>query len=103
MPEKPGVQDLLGYLAAIDAAHELPDVPTQGDEEEPCLQSEDHPAVAAVIRAADDVLITAAGCCNWPAIEQVRAAGYPVFAGEVDRFGWLTGCIATRKGIVVYG
>ena len=29
--------------------------------------------------------------------------GFPVFPGERDRFGWLTGCIQTKKGIIVYG
>ena len=30
-------------------------------------------------------------------------AGYKVFPGERDSFGWLSGCIQTTKGIVVFG
>jgi transketolase len=28
---------------------------------------------------------------------------YYVYPGEQDRFGWLTGCIDTSKGTIVYG
>jgi hypothetical protein len=33
----------------------------------------------------------------------LREKGFDVFPGEIDRFGWLTGCIQTKKGIVVFG
>ena len=33
----------------------------------------------------------------------VRENGFDVFAGERDRFGWLTGCIRVKHGIIVFG
>lgn len=41
-----------------------------------------------------------------PALNVMRLAkdlGYPITPGETDSFGWLTGCIRTSKGILVYG
>ena len=43
------------------------------------------------------------GGCNWRAHKTLDDAGFYVFAGEKDSFGWLSGCIRTKKGIVVYG
>ncbi len=56
------------------------------------------------IRAeASKVLILADGSCNVTNIVALRKHGYDVFPGEEDSFGWLTGCIQTSKGILVYG
>ena len=52
---------------------------------------------------ADALLITSEGKCDWKNIDTVIEAGFDVFAGEQDSFGWLTGCIRTKKGIIVYG
>ncbi len=35
--------------------------------------------------------------------EMIRKAGYDVYAGEQDRFGWLTGCIEMKRGVIVFG
>jgi hypothetical protein len=41
---------------------------------------------------------------DWTAIKVLEdRTHYKVFAGEKDSFGWLTGCILTRKGILVFG
>ena len=50
-----------------------------------------------------ELLIAPGGRCNWDNITQVRNAGFRVYAGEQDSFGWLTGCVQTGKGIIVYG
>ena len=51
-------------------------------------------------------------CCNllvdegqtkWENIEKLRKQGFQVYPGEQDRFGWLTGCIDTQKGTIIYG
>lgn len=52
---------------------------------------------------AEDALIAEGGRCNWDNIALVKAAGFSVYAGEKDSFGWLTGCIDTKKGTIVYG
>jgi hypothetical protein len=48
-------------------------------------------------------LIETGGKCDWSNIAKVRKEGFNVFAGESDSFGWLTGCIRTSKGVIVYG
>jgi hypothetical protein len=48
-------------------------------------------------------LITGEGRCNWNNIHEVIKNGFDVHAGEKDSFGWLTGCIETKKGTLVYG
>jgi len=52
---------------------------------------------------ATDALIDETGHCIWDNHEILAHAGFSVFPGERDRFGWLTGCIQTKKGIIVYG
>lgn len=58
---------------------------------------------AIVYSLADELLITEQGQCNWVNIRKLKNKGYDVFAGDHDSFGWLTGCIQTKRGILVYG
>jgi len=60
---------------------------------------------AEIVAAADDILITPKGNPNYGAIVHVmEPAGIKVYAGEKDRFGWLSGVIETPKGqkVVVF-
>lgn len=57
----------------------------------------------AVRCLADYALVTSSGTCNHAAIQRVRNAGFHVYPGERDRYGWLTGCINTNVGIIVFG
>ena len=59
--------------------------------------------ISKLVEIADQALISDTGRCNWDAIQIVKQHGYMVFAGEQDRWGWLSGCIQTKKGILVYG
>lgn len=59
--------------------------------------------VKLVIELADDELITSEGKCNWRNHAILKGNGFPVTCGEKDSFGWLTGCIETKNGIIVYG
>lgn len=52
---------------------------------------------------AEELLITGGGKCDWDNINSLKVSGYDVTAGEKDHFGWLSGCIHTSKGVVVYG
>jgi hypothetical protein len=54
---------------------------------------------------ACDLLIDNEGHCNWDNINEVRNAGYRVFAGDQDSFGWLVGCIQKHgdKRVLTYG
>ncbi len=47
-------------------------------------------------------LIGPNGECLWDQHDILIQAGFDVFAGEKDRFGWLTGCIQTSKGLIMF-
>jgi len=73
-------------------------------EEDVYLQTIDHPAILAVIALSDSILITDEGEPNYDVIDSLyHDHGYFIYPGERDRFGWVTGCITTRKGIIVFG
>jgi hypothetical protein len=40
---------------------------------------------------------------DYPIIKKMSENGYEVFPGERDSFGWVTGCIKTKKGIIIFG
>ena len=48
-------------------------------------------------------LINGDGTPNGGAMEILANAGYVISKGESDSFGWLTGIIHTKKGLIVYG
>lgn len=62
-----------------------------------------HPLVQQAVNEAEYELITIRGGCNWKAMAGLEKHGYRIFPGEQDSFGWLTGCIRTPKGVLVYG
>ncbi|MED0738985.1 hypothetical protein [Aneurinibacillus thermoaerophilus] len=76
-----------------------------GTERWPIIVKENHivKGVEEIDLLACRALITPDGRCNWGAIEELKENGFRVFPGETDGFGWLTGCIETQKGIVVFG
>lgn len=92
-------KELLTKLRAIevDKTFITPDDP------ELVFLSNDNEMVHAVVMVADKVLISDNGHPNWDAITVLQGAGFPVFQGERDGFGWLSGYILTRKGIIVFG
>lgn len=61
----------------------------------------EHPVVREAISLATEYLT------NGPDVDDhrqhVRQAGYPIYPGEVDRFGWLTAYIPMKKGILLFG
>lgn len=36
-------------------------------------------------------------------MEYIRKKGFNIFPGDQDRFGWLTGCIQLKNGIIIFG
>ena len=59
-----------------------------------------NPLISAVIYLADEYLtceINGKRC-----IQEIRDAGFDVFPGEQDRFGWLIGCIQMKRGIIMF-
>jgi hypothetical protein len=59
--------------------------------------------VKNAINKASDALISDEGRNMWEFHRFLGENGFYVFPGERDGFGWLTGCIQTRKGYLVYG
>lgn len=59
--------------------------------------------ICEAVGFADEFLVTDGGQCAWENHAALKAEGYDVFPGERDRFGWLTGCIQTKKGILIFG
>lgn len=59
--------------------------------------------VEQAVELAEHELITPRGGCCYVGHRVLEGHGFRVFAGEKDSFGWLTGCIRTSKGIIVYG
>lgn len=57
----------------------------------------------AISSLASNSLVGDEGECLWENHEILKREGFPVFPGERDRFGWLSGCIQTKKGIIVFG
>lgn len=51
---------------------------------------------------ACELLIDSKGGCNWLNINELKKT-FDVTKGDSDSFGWLTGCIHTPEGIIVYG
>lgn len=59
--------------------------------------------VKEAVKSAEVLLITENGRPNTANMEYLRSQGFDVFPGKGDSFGWLTGCIRTTKGIIVFG
>jgi len=62
-----------------------------------------HPLVKSVTYIANKYLIDDEGYPNRENMEKLKQGGFPIFPGETDRFGWLTGCIQLKNGIIVFG
>ena len=50
----------------------------------------------------ENVFITERGNPNYSAIIHFENNGIKVGPGETDQFGWVTGCVHTAKGIIVF-
>lgn len=61
------------------------------------------PIIQDVEVLAGEYLITSQGRPNFDNINILKENGYNVYPGEKDSFSWVTGCIKTSKGIIVFG
>jgi hypothetical protein len=96
------LQQLIKALEAIEASEVA--IPTYEDEYGAgMLLEHDHELVQKASGIACGVLIGDGGQCDWDNIRALTVMGYSVYAGERDSFGWLSGCIRTKVGVVVYG
>ena len=95
------MEKLIELLMELEASAEYADDPSVflSDNSE-----QDPPELIMDIEAqACDVLILAGGSVNYKAIAELSTRGYRVGPGEQDSFGWLSGNIYTRKGVISYG
>ena len=60
-----------------------------------------HPTIEKIIVVANDYLTVGANVLLHR--NMMRLAGYPVYPGEVDRFGWLTAYFQMKEGIILFG
>jgi hypothetical protein len=100
-PEKEGygvsMQRLVECLESIDESS-LPDTPDVR------LDEVDHPLIYEIIYLATDLLIADDGGPDFDEMDKLfKEHGYFVFPGERDRCGWLTACLQTKKGFIVFG
>lgn len=92
------MEKLVAYLNQIDTS-DLPD----GDDGV-ILRRDDHELVVYIQNLAEDLLIDDGGTPRFELIDTLfRTHGYFIFPGERDRFGWLTACLRTKKGVIVFG
>jgi len=67
------------------------------------LYSSTHSLVSAAKFLANEYLIGDDGHPDRQYMDIISSAGFPIFPGEQDRFGWLTACIQLSRGIIVFG
>ena len=68
------------------------------------LHYNDHPMVGQIEDMACDMFIDSQGKPKFDLIDLLQIKhGYVIYPGERDRFGWLTACLQTKKGIIVFG
>ena len=88
---------LVNLLKVIDASP-LP------DDEEHILAHKEHDQIYLAEAYATTLFVTEEGVPNFEAIDYLyKEYGYAIMPGERDRFGWVTGVIMTKKGLIVFG
>lgn len=91
------MQRLVECLKTVDVSS-LPETPDIR------LDVVDHSLIDEIQFIASRLLITDEGEPNFDEIDRLyKEYGYFVFPGERDRFGWVTACIQTKKGFIVFG
>ncbi len=94
------MEDLVTYLRMLEES----DIPTIAEHEDVFLQHEDHELVGQIEGLATTLFIDEKGSPRFEDMDTLwHEHGFFVFPGERDQFGWLTGCIRTKKGIIVFG
>lgn len=98
------MQQLLAALNAVEAATSIANASTyKGKTWLTNGGEEDYDPLVQKVLEHTGVLITNEGNPDWRAHAVLKGNGFLVTKGESDSFGWLTGCIHTNKGIIVYG
>lgn len=90
-------------MANVQLLLSLLDVIQNTDVIESISANFDHPYIRAIQYCANETLIKDMGKINDENISILNSKGYNVRPGEQDSFGWVTGCIYTNKGIIIFG
>jgi hypothetical protein len=91
------MQRLVECLKIVDESS-LPDA------QDTHLDTVDHPLIEEILFIAERLLITDKGEPEFDEIDRLyKQYGYFVYPGERDGFGWVTACLQTKKGIIVFG
>ena len=90
------MEELLHSLNALNRS-ELP------DDASIYLRGQQNPTIQKIANLASVVLFTDEGLNILENHRILIENGFPIFAGEEDAFGWVTGCIQTKKGRIMYG
>jgi hypothetical protein len=93
------MEELLKVLHEINASSILPN-------SEDAVLNHSEKGVVLIRKAeqlAEEVLIDGKGKNVWSAHTLLEEYGFPVRPGETDTWGWLSGVIQTKKGILIYG
>jgi hypothetical protein len=94
------MENLVECLRKLEAS-ELPDA---DGHEDVYIRSKDHPLVVTIADMACHVFIDEDGKPLFEEMDRLlEEYGYLIFPGERDRCGWLTACIQTKKGVIVFG
>lgn len=91
------MQRLVECLKAVDDSS-LP------DNKDVRLDEVDHPLVQEIEHLATRLFIDDEGNPRFVEMDRLyQDHGYFIYPGERDRFGWLTACLETKKGFIVFG
>lgn len=68
------------------------------------LRNMDHDDISLAEAYATTLFVAEEGVPNFDAMDSLyKKHGYIILPGERDRFGWVTGVIVTKKGLIVFG
>lgn len=74
------------------------------DDEDCPLCPTDHSMISVIRCAATDVLICDNGSPNFEEMDRLyKEYKYFIYPGERDSFGWISACVQTKKGFIVFG
>lgn len=92
------MQRLVECLQSVEAT------PSLENEPEVQLDTVDHPLIDEIIFLATHLFVDEKGTPAFECIDQFHLEhGYFIYPGERDRFGWVTACLQTKKGFIVFG
>lgn len=93
------MESLVAVLRMIEASEDIV-APDDLD----TLISEEHRLVRHAQNLATTYLVTDIGTPNFVAMDELFAKyGYFVFPGERGTLGWVSACLQTKKGIIMFG